>query len=184
MLNLDTYVNQDTQYIINEKYLRQFEFTGGYYRKIRRSFKKRKLSKNRKNYFGGMPIEIPDWVNVVDYRTMNDKKKQCAVDGCHCCQTEWMLEEVNEFYEAVSIGNRDEIEDEAMGLIRAYQQFASSADVVEIWKKVRNDVLKVFSNRELFEKAFTIWHEKKLKKKQAIGVTSPQLIDVAGLQWE
>jgi hypothetical protein len=94
-----------------------------------------------------------------------------------------MIEEINEFYEAISIGKKDEIEDEAIGLIRTYQQFHQVPEIVELWYKVRNDVLQIFHSRELFDSAFLIWHDKKLKKKQAMGVTSQQLIDVAQLQW-
>jgi len=183
MLNLDTYVNQDTQYIINEKYLRQFEFTGGYYRKIRRSLKKGKISRKRSKYYGGMPIDIPDWVKIKDFRTMDVVKKQCAVDGCEHCQIEWMIEEINEFYEAVSDGNKDDIEDEAIGLIRTYQQFQNISGVLELWKKVRNHVLEVFSTRDNFDMVFEKWHSKKRKKNQAIGVTAQQLIDISGLNF-
>jgi hypothetical protein len=183
MFDLDTYVSSDVQDIINNKYLREFHLNGGYYKKKMSRSSKRKISKKKTNYRGGMPIEIPDWVKIVDFRTMNDNKKQCAVSGCPYCQTEWMIEEINEFYEAISIGKKDEIEDEAIGLIRTYQQFHQVPEIVELWYKVRNDVLQIFHSRELFDSAFLIWHDKKLKKKQAMGVTSQQLIDVAQLQW-
>jgi len=191
MLDLETYVNLEIQQYINTNYLKDFELNGGYYIKIiccsfrNNKFIRIKNSKKKKTkYRGGRPIEIPDWVNIANYRTMDETKKQCAVSGSHSCQTEWMIEEVNEFYEAVSIGNQDEIEDEAMGLIRTYQQFHQVPKVVELWNKVRSDVLQVFHSRELFNRAFLIWHGKKLKKNQAQGVTSEQLIDIAGLQWQ
>ena len=188
MLDLDTYVSHDTQHIIDEIYLRDFQLSGGYGRKIRRTSArmnqlKRNRSRNRINHRGGMPIKVPDWAKIVDYRTMNDDRKKCAVDGCGCCQTEWMVEEVNEFYEAVHIGDTDEIDDEAVGLIRTYQQFRSSPNVVALWEKVRNDVREVFSTRVSFERAFEKWHIKKLKKKQALDVTAQQLIDIADLRW-
>jgi len=188
MLDLDTYVSRDTQHIIDETYLRDFELMGGYYRKIRRtsariSKLKRRRSRNRIRYRGGMPIKIPEWAKIVDYRTMDDDRKKCAVDGCEYCQTEWMVEEVNEFYEAVHNGDTDEIEDEAIGLIRTYQQFRSCPNVVSLWEKVRNDVREVFTTRVQFEGAFKKWHSKKLLKKQALDVTAQQLIDIGGWSW-
>jgi hypothetical protein len=147
----------------------------------KRTVTKFKKSKKRSKYYGGMPIDIPDWVKIKDFRTMDDFKKQCAVDGCEHCRIEWMIEEINEFYEAVSHGNKDDIEDEAMGLIRTYQQFGNVSGVLELWKKVRNHVLEVFSTRDIFDSAFEKWHVKKRKKNQAIGVTSQQLIDISGL---
>ena len=46
-------------------------------------------------------IPIPSWVNIVNYRTMTDEKKRLASNGNKVFQYEWMVEEVNEFYEAV-----------------------------------------------------------------------------------
>jgi len=47
---------------------------------------------------------------------MTDEKKKAAVDGDKNSQYEWMVEEINEFYEAVNNGDMEEIKDEAMGL--------------------------------------------------------------------
>jgi len=44
---------------------------------------------------------IPPWVNIVNYRTMTNSKKDMAVAGNKVAQYEWMVEEVNEFYEAI-----------------------------------------------------------------------------------
>ena len=41
-----------------------------------------------------------------------------------------MIEEINEFYEAVNSEDEDEILDEAMGLIRTAQQFQDSKRVM------------------------------------------------------
>ncbi len=143
---------------------------------------KRKSRRFIPNRGGRRPA--PEWVNIKNYRTMDDAKKMCAAEsGCHSCQTEWMREEINEFYEAVSLGKRAEIEDEGMGLIRTYQQFRGCSDVVELWEQVRGDVLQVFPSRDTFEAAFDKWHKKKLAKKQAIGVLAEDLIDAAGLVW-
>lgn len=142
----------------------------------------RKISRKTFQNRGGRPA--PEWVNIKNYRTMDDAKKMCAAErGCHSCQTEWMREEINEFYEAIALGNRTEIEDEGMGLIRTYQQFQGCSDVVELWEQVRGDVLRVFPSRDTFEAAFDKWHKKKLAKKQAIGVVAQHLIDAAGLVW-
>ncbi len=149
----------------------------------KRAIKRRQKSRiSNKNKQGGMPV--PEWVSIVNYRTMDDAKKRCAVEsGCHSCQTEWMREEINEFYEAISNEDQHEIEDEAMGLIRTYQQFRDCLTVVELWKQVRNDVLQVFPSRNIFEAAFDKWHKKKLLKNQAIGVVVHDLIDASGFSW-
>jgi hypothetical protein len=153
---------------------------GSKLQKYRRKQKKSRKKRSKSRIFN---IQIPTWVKITDYRTMDNERKQCAVDGCKCCQNEWMVEEVNEFYEAIHNQDPEEICDEAMGLIRTYQQFRGSPGVVELWEKVRKDVAKVFSNRDLFESSFQKWHEKKLKKNQALGVSAQQLAAVADLQW-
>jgi hypothetical protein len=60
---------------------------------------------------------VPHWVKIVNYRTMTNSKKDKAVAGSKVLQYEWMIEEVNEFYEAIHLNNIEEIRDEAMGLI-------------------------------------------------------------------
>ena len=49
-----------------------------------------------------MKIKIPDWVNIYNYRTMTDEKKEKAVNGSKKFHYEWMIEEINEFYETLS----------------------------------------------------------------------------------
>jgi len=126
---------------------------------------------------------IPKWAKIVDYRTMDNEKKDLAVSGHEKFQIEWMLEEVNEFYEAVHSQDIDEIRDEAIGLIRTFQQFHDSKTVVDLWKKVRNDVCMVFRSRKVFMDTFAKWHEKKLKKNPARDVVPEDLIKIAGLKW-
>ena len=63
-------------------------------------------------------INIPEWVKISNYRTMTDEKKNKAVNGYKKYQYEWMIEEINEFYEAVSMKNKENFRDEAIGLIR------------------------------------------------------------------
>ena len=128
-------------------------------------------------------IKIPTWVTIVNYRTMTNEKKDLAVAGNKLCQYEWMIEEVNEFYEAVHLQNMDEICDEAMGLIRTVQQFHDSKRVVTMWGKVRKDVARVFPTRKLFLDTFAKWHSKKLAKNQARDVVVDELIRVARLKW-
>jgi hypothetical protein len=130
-----------------------------------------------------MNIEIPSWVSIVNYRTMTNEKKNNATAGNKLYQYEWMKEEVNEFYEAIYLQDIEEIRDEAIGLIRTFQQFQHSKRVVALWEKVRNDVLKVFPTRKIFIKTFAKWHEKKLKKNQAKDVVSEDLIKIANLNW-
>jgi hypothetical protein len=131
-----------------------------------------------------MEITIPDWVSTTNYRTMTADKKTHAVNGSKLFQHEWMKEEVNEFYEAIHLEDIEEIRDEAIGLIRTFQQFQDSKRVVSLWKKVRRDVLRVFPTHTLFTQAFSKWHKKKLLKNQAIGVTCEELINVAKIKWK
>jgi hypothetical protein len=130
-----------------------------------------------------MEIQIPDWVTVINYRTMNNEKKALAVDGNKVFQYEWMKEEVNEFYEAIYLQDIKETRDEAIGLVRTFQQFNGSKRVVALWKKVRRDVLLVFPTRKIFLEEFAKWHKKKLQKNQAIGVIPEDLIKIAKLKW-
>lgn len=154
------------------------DIINNYYIKINFYFEKIKNL-----HFIYMKIKIPDWVNIQNYRTMTDEKKNLAVNGNKMYQYEWMKEEVNEFYEAVNLGNNEEIRDEAIGLIRTFQQFQHSKRVVALWKKVRKDVLLVFTTRKIFLETFTKWHIKKLKKNQAKDVVPEDLISIAKLKW-
>jgi len=121
---------------------------------------------------------VPHWVKIVNYRTMTNSKKDKAVAGNKVLQYEWMVEEVNEFYEAIHLNDIEEIRDEAMGLIRTVQQFRDSKRVVALWKKVRRDVAQVFPNRNIFLDTFAKWHAKKLAKNQAIGVIADDLLRI------
>jgi hypothetical protein len=131
-----------------------------------------------------MEIAIPDWVTIKNYRTMTAEKKTHAVNGNKLLQYEWMKEEVNEFYEAIYLEDVEEIRDEAIGLIRTFQQFQDSKRVVSLWRKVRRDVLRVFPTRIIFVESFGKWHKKKLQKNQALGVTPEELIQISKLKWK
>ena len=87
-----------------------------------------------------------------------------------------MIEEINEFYEALSMKNKENFRDEAIGLIRTYQQFMDSKRVCKLWKKVKADVRKVFPTKSIFLKSFKKWKIKKTKKKQALGVEAEHLL--------
>ena len=126
-------------------------------------------------------IIIPDYAKIKNYRTMTKKKKKMAVKGAKKYQLEWMKEEINEFYEAIYLENENEVLDEAIGLIRTAQQFSSSKRVINWWKKVSPDVLKVLSNKKKFNKAFIKWKYKKTLKGQAKDVIAHDLIDFANL---
>jgi len=127
-------------------------------------------------------IDIPEWANIVDYRTMTDEKKRLAVAGDKRYQYEWMKEEVNEFYEAIALNDIAEIRDEAMGLIRASQQFRDSKRVKALWDKVRPDVKRVFPSERTFLETFKKWKIKKTKKGQAHGVEAYHLMQYGGQQ--
>jgi hypothetical protein len=126
---------------------------------------------------------IPSWAKIANYRTMTNEKKDLAVAGNKNMQYEWMVEEVNEFYEAIHLNDPEEIRDEAMGLIRTVQQFAGSKRVVTLWGKVRKDVSVVFPSRAVFNATFKKWHAKKLAKKQALDVVVDDLVRVSGIRW-
>jgi hypothetical protein len=128
-------------------------------------------------------VPIPSWVNIVNYRTMTVEKKDLAVAGNKNAQYEWMVEEVNEFYEAIHLNNLDEIRDEAIGLIRTVQQFKESKRVVTLWNKVRKDVSVAFPSLKIFNDTFKKWHKKKIEKKQALGVVADDLLRVSGIRW-
>jgi len=130
-----------------------------------------------------MEIEIPKWVTIVNYRTMDSEKKSHAVAGKKRYQYEWIKEEVNEFYEAIYLQDIEEIRDEAIGLIRTFQHFQESKRVVALWKKVRKDVKRVFPTRKIFLETFAKWHVKKLLKNQAKDVVPEDLIRIAKLKW-
>lgn len=133
---------------------------------------------------GSRPLPpIPSWAKIVNYRTMTNEKKDLAVAGNKNMQYEWMVEEVNEFYEAIHLNDPEEICDEAMGLIRTVQQFSGSKRVVALWKKVRKDVAVVFPSRAVFNATFKKWHAKKLAKKQALDVVVDDLVRVSGIRW-
>lgn len=128
-------------------------------------------------------ITIPKGVKITNYRTMTRDKKGQAVNGNKNVQYEWMIEEVNEFYEAIALCDRDEVLDEAMGLIRTAQQFSGSKRVMKKWNWVAPDVRKVFTSKKVFNEAFIKWHAKKKKKGQAKGVKPSHLSDFAGLSF-
>ena len=89
--------------------------------------------------------------------------------------------EINEFYEAINNQDEAEILDEAIGLIRAAQQFSESKRVLFWWEKIYTDVKTVLSNKQKFDKAFVKWKKRKTRKKQALDVTKQSLIDFAKL---
>ena len=53
-----------------------------------------------------------------------------------------MKEEINEFYEAIFLQDKNEILDEAIGLIKTAQRFSDSKRVMAWWSKVKDDVKK------------------------------------------
>jgi hypothetical protein len=126
-------------------------------------------------------IEIPKYATISNYRTMTKDKKKYAEEGKKKYQLEWMKEEINEFYEAIYLNDKDETLDEAIGLIRTAQQFSESKRVIAWWNKVRIDVKKVFPSKRIYNSAFTKWKKKKTQKGQAKGVTAQHLIDFAKL---
>lgn len=126
-------------------------------------------------------ITIPKYAKIKNYRTMTKEKKNLAVQGRKLIQLEWMKEEINEFYEAIYLEDKNEILDEAIGLIRTAQQFSESKRVMAWWNKVSSDVKKTLSNKKEYNKAFKEWKKKKTLKGQAKGVTSKSLSDFAGL---
>ena len=126
-------------------------------------------------------INIPKWVNIKNYRTMTPLKKKKAIEGVKKYQLEWMKEEINEFYEAINNQDEAEILDEAIGLIRAAQQFSESKRVLFWWEKIHTDVKTVLSNKQKFDKAFVQWKKRKTLKKQALNVTKKSLINFAQL---
>ena len=129
-------------------------------------------------------IQIPSWVETREYRTMTPFKKMLAVKGDFACQEEWMIEEINEFYEAIENQDIDESLDEAIGLIRTAQQFENAPKVKNLWERVKKDIYVLFQNeKKRFEIAFDEWHKKKIKKGQALGLKMEVLIEWADIKF-
>ena len=129
-------------------------------------------------------IQVPTWVKTREYRTMTPNKKMLAVGGDFACREEWMIEEVNEFYEAIENQDIDESLDEAIGLIRTAQQFEDVPKVKNLWDRVKKDIYALFQNeKKRFEIAFDEWHKKKIKKGQALGLKMDDLIGWADMKF-
>ena len=95
-----------------------------------------------------------------------------------------MVEEVNEFYEAIENQNIDDTLDEALVLRRNVQQFQDSQKVKKLWERVKKDIFAIFENeKKSFEKAFVEWHTKKIKKGQAMGLKIDDLIGWADMKF-
>lgn len=129
-------------------------------------------------------IQVPSWVKTREYMTMTPFKKMLAVKGDLACQEEWMIEEVNEFYEAIENQDIDESLDEAIGLIRTAQQFENAPKVKNLWERVKKDIYVLFQNeKKRFEIAFEEWHKKKIKKGQSLHLKMADLIEWADIKF-
>ena len=126
-------------------------------------------------------IQIPKFAKISNYRTMNAEKKTWAIEGKKQFQLEWMREEANEFYEAISLEDEDEVLDKAIGLLRTAHHFSDNKRVQTLWHKVKPHVIEVLSDRETYDKAFKKWKKKKTLKGQAKGITSNRLLSFGGL---
>ena len=144
-------------------------------------------------------IKIPKFANIKHYRTMTKEKKNLAIviigknKPSQKDQTKFLAieEGINKeknktkksrreaavakkarFNVLRIYRNKDEIFDEAIGLIRTAQQFNDSKRVMAWWYKVKNDVKKILSNKKEYNRAFREWKKKKTLKSQAKGVTA------------
>ena len=102
---------------------------------------------------------------------MTPEKKDAAVKGDVSAQREWIIEEISEFYDALTKNNIDEIGEETIGLYRTAQQFPEVQGELLPFIK---DIIKALNSFN-FTEQFSKWKAKKDTKNQAKDVTSQSL---------
>jgi hypothetical protein len=130
-------------------------------------------------------------LNIVNYRTMDDKSKEDAVDGVEEAQRRWVEEEIAEFYEAVEQYNKgldtfsskgvnkgkatmDDVIDETLGIFRTIQMFPKFAGLIRPYVNDIKIALRTFGRKE----GYAIYKAKKDAKGQAQDMTYENLFEV------
>jgi hypothetical protein len=129
--------------------------------------------------------------NIVNYRTMDDKSKEDAMNGVEEAQKRWVEEEIAEFYEAVYQVNNgldtfsskgvnkgkatmDDVIDETLGIFRTIQMFPKFSDLILPYLDDIKTAMNTFGRRE----GYAIYKAKKDAKGQAKEMTYENLFEV------
>ena len=130
-------------------------------------------------------------VSITNYRTMDDKSKEDAVNGVEEAQKRWVEEEIAEFYEAVEQYNKgldtfsskgvnkgkatiDDVIDETLGIFRTIQMFPKFSDLILPYIDDIQIAIDSFGRKE----GYAIYKAKKDKKGQAKDMTYENLFEV------
>ena len=130
-------------------------------------------------------------VNIVNYRTMDDKSKEDAMNGVEEAQKRWVEEEIAEFYEAVEQYTKgldtfsskgvnkgkatiDDVIDETLGIFRTIQMFPKFSDSILPYLNDIKTALNTFGRKE----GYAIYKAKKDAKGQAKEMTYENLFEV------
>lgn len=114
----------------------------------------------------------------VDYRRMTPELKALAVEGNMTAQRIWMVEEIDEFYEAMLIGSLDDISEEFFGLLRTASQFPTTKELLYPHLNAFRMVLDYFSDDEAMDKEYKKFEAKKHAKGQALDMQAADLCAV------
>jgi hypothetical protein len=129
--------------------------------------------------------------NIVNYRTMDDKSKEDAMNGVEEAQKRWVEEEIAEFYEAVEQYNKGldtfsskginkgkatmaDVIDETLGIFRTIQMFPKFSDLILPYLDDIKKALDTFGRKE----GYDIYKAKKDAKGQAQDMTYDNLFEV------
>ena len=130
-------------------------------------------------------------VNIINYRTMDEKSKKDAMKGVKTAQKRWIEEEIAEFYEAVEQYNKgldtfsskgvnkgkatiDDVIDETLGIFRTIQMFPDFSNLITPYLDDIQIALNSFERRE----GYDIYKAKKDAKGQAKEMTYENLFEV------
>ena len=157
----------------------------------------RQLINNAKEYstLGKTKVKelesITPKVNIINYRTMDDKSKKDAINGKKEAQKRWVEEEIAEFYEAIEQYNKglntfsskgvnkgkatiNDVIDETLGIFRTIQMFPDFSNIILPYLEDIKIALNTFDRKE----GYAIYKEKKNKKGQAKEMTFENLFEV------
>jgi hypothetical protein len=130
-------------------------------------------------------------VNIINYRTMDEKSKKDAMAGVKEAQKRWLEEEIAEFYEAVEQYNKgldtfsskgvnkgkatiDDVIDETLGIFRTVQMFPEFSNLIMPYLTDIQTALNSFGRKE----GYDIYKAKKTAKNQAQEMTFENLFEV------
>lgn len=129
-------------------------------------------------------------VNITNYRTMDDKSKEDAMNGVEEAQKRWVEEEIAEFYEAIEQYNKgldtfsskgvnkgkatmDDVIDETLGIFRTIQMFPKFSNAILPYLNDIKTALNTFGRKE----GYAVYKAKKDAKGQAKEMTYASLFE-------